>query len=114
MLQKIQRAVDHYTTNNTNTNTTNNNIATQRTPDAEAIFEKVKRDLTDEEVKVMNYIRARQLLRTEDTMHLEHFSTDVIDGLAPVVERGRLTLTEAVPLVGGEGVGGIETRQSIG
>lgn len=60
----------------------------------------------------MNYIRARQLMRTEDTMHMEHFSTDVIDGLAPVVERGALTLREATPLA--NFAGGIDTRRSIG
>lgn len=106
MLQKIQRAVDHYTTNyhttTTTTNTTNDNIASHhKTPDAEAIFAKLKRDLSDEEVRVLQYIRARQLLRMEDTMHLQGFSTDVIDGLAPVLERGFLTLQEAMPLGSG-------------
>lgn len=40
----------------------------------------------------MDYIRLRRLLRTEDTMHIEHFATDVIDGLAPNLQRGCLTL----------------------
>ena len=47
----------------------------------------------------MNYIRARQLMRTEDTFHMENFSTDVIDGLVPHVEKGSLTLNRVVPLV---------------
>ncbi|KAI4259133.1 MAG: hypothetical protein L6R42_004743 [Xanthoria sp. 1 TBL-2021] len=104
ILQKIQRTVEHYTGGT--------NIPSDKTPDAEAIFEKVKQNLSEEEVRVMNYIRARQLMRTEDTMHIEHFSTDVIDGLAPLVERGRLTLKEATPLA--NFTGGIDTRQSVG
>ncbi|KAL8758951.1 MAG: hypothetical protein Q9199_001111 [Rusavskia elegans] len=104
ILQKIQRTVEHYTGGT--------NLPSDKTPDAGAILEKVKRNLSEEEVRVMNYIRARQLMRTEDTMHMEHFSTDVIDGLAPVVERGGLTLREATPLV--DFTGGIDTRQSVG
>ena len=99
ILQKIQRAVD---------DSASKDSSDDRNP--EAILEVVQQALSEEEVRVMKYIRARQLLRTEDTMHIEYFSTDVIDGLAPHVQRGCLTLRKAVPLA----AGGVETRQSIG
>ena len=101
ILQKIQLAVDSATSKDSSSE--------DRNP--EAILDKVQQALSEEEVRVMNYIRARQLLRTEDTMHIENFSTDVIDGLAPHVQRGCLTLRKAVPMTAGDGV---ETRQTIG
>ena len=74
-------------------------------------LEAMKETLSGEEQRVMDYIRARQVLRTEDTMHIDNFSTDVINGLAPDLRRGKLTLVKAVPLVHSSGV---ETRQTIG
>ncbi|KAL8926519.1 MAG: hypothetical protein Q9208_002846 [Pyrenodesmia sp. 3 TL-2023] len=100
VLQKIRRVFNQYIGGNT----------PSKTQDAEAIFEKVRQNLSEEEMRVMNYIRARQSMRTEDTMHIKNFSTDVIDGFAPNVERGSLTLKKATPLV----KGGIDTKQSIG
>ncbi|KAK5991522.1 Flavin-dependent halogenase ascD [Cladobotryum mycophilum] len=49
-------------------------------------------DLSPEQRHAVNHIRARQMMRTEDTMHLENFTTDVIDGLVPHLERGALGL----------------------
>ncbi|KAL5483577.1 hypothetical protein ACEPAI_8809 [Sanghuangporus weigelae] len=48
--------------------------------------------LTDEEHRVLAHIRARRMMRTEDTMNIASFSTDVIDGLGARLERGRLGL----------------------
>ncbi|KAL8632016.1 hypothetical protein Q9189_002281 [Teloschistes chrysophthalmus] len=75
---------------------------------------KVFRDSLDpEEQRVMDYIRARQLLRTEDTMHIGNFATDVIDGLAPRLERGRLTLVDATSMPSTAKTD-VETTQTIG
>ena len=53
--------------------------------------------LDPEDKRALDYIRARQIMRTEDSMHIGNFSTDVIDGLTPHLERGNLTLLKAVP-----------------
>ncbi|CAF9915736.1 MAG: hypothetical protein HETSPECPRED_002570 [Heterodermia speciosa] len=76
----------------------------------EARLEAMKENLSVEEQRVMNYIRARQALRTEDSMHIDNFSTDVINGLAPNMRRGQLTLIKAVPLARAR----VETKQTIG
>ncbi|KAH8817113.1 hypothetical protein F5884DRAFT_778462 [Xylogone sp. PMI_703] len=49
-------------------------------------------DLSPEQLRAVKYIRARQMMRTEDTLHLDNFATDASDGLAPNLERGRLGL----------------------
>lgn len=48
--------------------------------------------LTEDEVKILNHIRAKQMLRMEDTFNLNHFGSDAIDGLAPNLQRGKLGL----------------------
>ena len=53
---------------------------------------KLEANLTKEEEGVLKSIRARQMLRTEDILHIENFSADTIDGFAPHLERGRLGL----------------------
>ena len=50
--------------------------------------------LTEEEIKVLHTIRARQMLRTEDTLNLDNFRKDVIDGLMPSIEQGSLGLVK--------------------
>ena len=66
-------------------------------------LDRVKRDPTKEtaedmdklsadELRVLHTIRARQLMRTEDLMHIRHFEEDAIEGLAPRLERGMLGL----------------------
>ena len=52
--------------------------------------------LTAEEQRILAHIRARRMMRTEDTMNIASFSTDVIDGLAARLERGRLGLVRKV------------------
>ncbi|KAL8794417.1 MAG: hypothetical protein Q9195_003004 [Heterodermia aff. obscurata] len=79
----------------------------------ENIIQAMRDSLDLEEQRVMDYIRARQILRTEDSMHIDNFTTDVIDGLAPRLERGHLTLERAVPGTTGAKVV-METRQTIG
>ena len=48
--------------------------------------------LTEDEVKILTNIRAKQMLRMEDTVNLKHFGSDAIDGLAPNLVTGKLGL----------------------
>jgi len=57
-------------------------------PDAKQDLEK----LTEDELKILNHIRAKQMLRMEDTFNLNHFGSDAIDGLAPNLVTGNLGL----------------------
>jgi hypothetical protein len=51
--------------------------------------------LTPDELSILNAIRARQMIRSEDTMNIDNFSFDTIDGLAPNMKRGSLGLVPA-------------------
>ncbi len=51
--------------------------------------------LTPDELHILNAIRARQVVRSEDTMNIDNFSFDTIDGLAPDMKRGSLGLVLA-------------------
>ena len=71
-------------------------LATTKT-DAE-IEKKAKVDpegLSEDELKILNTIRARQMLRREDTLSIDNFSNDAIHGLVPVVKRGSLGLMKS-------------------
>jgi flavine halogenase len=48
--------------------------------------------LTADELRILNAIRARQMIRSEDTMNIDNFSFDTIEGLAPNLKRGDLGL----------------------
>ena len=48
--------------------------------------------LTEDEVNILTNIRAKQMLRMEDTVNLKHFGSDAIDGLAPNLVTGKLGL----------------------
>ncbi|KAI2627784.1 hypothetical protein GGR54DRAFT_636906 [Hypoxylon sp. NC1633] len=50
--------------------------------------------LSPEQMRIMHAIRARQMLRSEDTMNIENFGTDVIDGLSPNLVTGSLGLVK--------------------
>ncbi|MCJ1434801.1 hypothetical protein MMC27_004171 [Xylographa pallens] len=56
--------------------------------DSKADLEK----LDEDELKILNHIRAKQMLRMEDTFNLNHFGSDAIDGLAPHLKTGSLGL----------------------
>ena len=51
--------------------------------------------LSPDELKILNTIRARQMLRVQDTMSIKSFTSDAINGLTPLVERGNLGLRKA-------------------
>jgi hypothetical protein len=48
--------------------------------------------LSPQEMHIMHTIRARQMLRSEDTLNIDTFGTDVIDGLSPNLITGSLGL----------------------
>ncbi|KAK4151594.1 tryptophan 2-halogenase [Chaetomidium leptoderma] len=48
--------------------------------------------LTEDELRILRTIRARQIIRTEDTLNIDHFSEDALDGYAPRLKRGELGL----------------------
>lgn len=52
---------------------------------------------TEDELRILKHIRARQMLRMEDTFNLSHFSEDAIDGYAPNIRQGSLGLVARDP-----------------
>jgi flavine halogenase len=48
--------------------------------------------LTEDELAILNNIRAKQMLRLEDSVHLKHFGSDAIEGFAPNLVTGKLGL----------------------
>jgi hypothetical protein len=55
-------------------------------------LEKIQKSLTPDESQVLDALRARRMLRAEDLHNLDNFTLDVIDGLAPNMQRGKLGL----------------------
>ena len=51
--------------------------------------------LSPDEMRILNTIRARQMLRREDTLSINSFSNDAINGWVPLVKRGSLGLQKA-------------------
>jgi flavine halogenase len=51
----------------------------------------------EEEELVLKSIRAKQMLRREDILHIDNSSADTIDGFAPNMKRGSLGLVKAIP-----------------
>jgi hypothetical protein len=49
-------------------------------------------DLSPEQLRAVKHIRARKMMRTEDTMNMNSFGTDAIGGLVPNLARGALGL----------------------
>ena len=50
--------------------------------------------LSPEELKILKSIRARQMLRTEDSMNIDSFGTDAINGWTPRMVKGSLGLVK--------------------
>jgi hypothetical protein len=46
----------------------------------------------EHELKILNHIRARQMLRIEDQFHVDNFAKDAIAGYVPNLKRGSLGL----------------------
>ncbi|KAI4141556.1 MAG: hypothetical protein LQ341_003495 [Variospora aurantia] len=51
-------------------------------------------NLTEEETQILNTIRARQMIRAEDTMDIENLAADVLDGRRINLVRGALGLVK--------------------
>lgn len=56
--------------------------------------EMLEASLTEDETRILNTIRGRQMLRSEDTINIENLAADVIDGKRINLERGSLGLVE--------------------
>ncbi|KAL8722780.1 MAG: hypothetical protein Q9225_000791 [Loekoesia sp. 1 TL-2023] len=89
VLDKMTSAIDKAVVDGTNTSSSDEDVQSK--------INALRESLTPEEQGVLDYIRARHAMRTEDTLHIDSFTTDVIDGLAPRLERGNLTLVDAIP-----------------
>jgi hypothetical protein len=55
-------------------------------------------DLSPDQIQAVKQIRARQLMRIEDCMHLSNFKSDVIHGYVPIMDRGMLGLRKPVEM----------------
>ncbi len=53
--------------------------------------------LSPDELRILNTIRARQMLRREDTLSIDSFSNDSINGYVPIVKTGSLGLMKVAP-----------------
>ena len=65
------------------------------TQDEARVKEKAEVDpegLSPDELKILNTIRARRMMRMEDVMHIDNFGVDAIDGHVPRMQRGNLGL----------------------
>ena len=60
-------------------------------------LEELEKTLSPEELRIMHTIRARQMVRAEDSLNIDNFSVDVINGMRPHLQRGSLGLTTAKP-----------------
>lgn len=55
----------------------------------------LEKKLTAEEQVILKTIKGRRMVRSEDSLNIDNFTLDSIDGLAPRLERGKLGLTVA-------------------
>lgn len=55
----------------------------------------LEQTLSSEEQRILTTMRARNAIRTEDLIHIDNFSVDVIDGMVPHLKRGELGLVDA-------------------
>ncbi|KAL9025296.1 MAG: hypothetical protein Q9196_005856 [Gyalolechia fulgens] len=68
------------------------NVPSLSDSEVESRVDALRESLDPEEKKVLDFIRARRGLKTSETLDIDHFTTNVIDGMAPHLERGNLTL----------------------
>jgi hypothetical protein len=55
--------------------------------------------LSPDELHILNTVRAREMVRSEDTVDLNNFQTDIIDGRALNMTQGSLGLISAQEVV---------------
>lgn len=51
-------------------------------------------NLTEDETQILNTMRARQMIRSEDLMNIDHLAADVLDGRRINLKRGSLGLVK--------------------
>ncbi|KAJ5659678.1 FAD/NAD(P)-binding domain-containing protein [Penicillium longicatenatum] len=51
--------------------------------------------LSADEERILTTMRARNAIRTEDLIHIDNFSVDIVDGMVPHLKRGELGLIDA-------------------
>lgn len=61
---------------------------------AKSAITNLQNSLSGDELRILHSIRARQMLRTEDTLNLDNFGKDAIDGMVPRLKQGSLTLVK--------------------
>lgn len=61
----------------------------------DASDEELKKALSPDELRILNTMRARQMIRQEDIVNLENFNSDPINGMVPNMKRGDLGLVMA-------------------
>lgn len=58
-------------------------------------LEELEKQLTPEEQSILKTLKGRRMVRPEDSLNIENFTLDSIDGLAPRLETGNLGLSAA-------------------
>ncbi|KAL8687328.1 MAG: hypothetical protein Q9224_005186 [Gallowayella concinna] len=57
-------------------------------------LEMMKKNLDPEDRRVLDLVLARHTLRMDDSTNINSFTTDIVNGLKPILERGNLTLSK--------------------
>lgn len=58
-------------------------------------LEELEKKLTPEEQSILTTLKGRRMVRPEDSLNIDNFTLDSVDGLAPRLERGNLGLKPA-------------------
>jgi len=58
-------------------------------------LDEFEKKLTPEEQSILKTLKGRRMVRPEDSLNIDNFTVDSIDGLAPRLERGQLGLAPA-------------------
>lgn len=58
-------------------------------------LDELEKKLTPEEQSILKTLKGRRMVRPEDSLNIDNFTLDSIDGLAPRLEHGKLGLTVA-------------------
>ncbi|KAL9118590.1 MAG: hypothetical protein Q9187_004861 [Circinaria calcarea] len=71
------------------------NDSSSTDPKTKENIEALQTTLTPDELRILNTIRVRQMMRSEDMMNIDSFGTDAVDGMAANLKRGDLGLVKA-------------------
>ncbi|KAE8138687.1 hypothetical protein BDV38DRAFT_69339 [Aspergillus pseudotamarii] len=58
-------------------------------------LDELEKHLTPEEQAILKTLKGRRMVRPEDSLNIDNFTVDAIDGLAPRLEKGNLGLSAA-------------------